>query len=161
MLSSGDFYLLNGEPFYGQYEKSGNKYVTSTGDVLISKNRLDTEIYRARTSMPKSGYTPEPYYINPASFDYYVGNIQRFFVQKKNNPTGTIVEVSQEHYELNGFSEKVLSAATLYRGIEIEWVISGDAQYCANKNSKSVLDADKIFSGIKEILSDPLQFWKK
>ena len=101
----------------------------------------------------------------PTQADYDFGMITRYFVKQANQKDGEIVEVSKDTFN-NANSN------AFYIAIQIPWKISGTNTDVyddhgirlytgvATANILSTNLAEKTMSGIKNKLTNPLQFWK-
>jgi hypothetical protein len=81
---------------------------------------MDINKYKGLTSLREKGYdfkiiTHVP---NPTVSDYQVGYIRRYFIQKRNDKSSPIYEVSLNEYER-------IVKEPLYIGVNVKWRISG------------------------------------
>jgi alpha-ketoglutarate-dependent taurine dioxygenase len=108
---------------------------------------------------------PENQYISPIQKFPYIGDddrqtgfIFRFFVQKRNSPENTIIEVDGEQYKtINGQNYPGISNV-VWNNCTIQWQIAGD--YAEQLNRNAVMKAEINFPGIQKYLANYLEFWK-
>ena len=97
----------------------------------------------------------------PTTQNYNDGSFNRYFAQKVN--TSKIVEVSGNNYNDIG--------DVLYVKIQINWVLKGtkadvivgdkkQSSGVSEQNTLTINDAEKFMRGIKNKLSNPLQYYK-
>ena len=101
------------------------------------------------------------YFPAPTKEDYKEGTIHIYFLKKLNDVR--IIETSYDGYNsVTGF---------IYEGVQLTWTISGpknnvysdgkiQSQGVIEKNSASISVAEKNMNGIKDKLTNPLQFYK-
>lgn len=108
---------------------------------------------------------PESQYINPV--DYYpliddedraIGFKYRFFVQKRNSPENTIVEIDADQYKSINVDNFPGISNLIWNNCTIKWYISG--LYAEQLNRNELDNAEKKFPGIKKYLPNILEFWK-
>lgn len=105
---------------------------------------------------------PEKHYPEPTSNDYERGWFERFFARRRG--TQNIVEISKDDYD-------VLDTSRLFIRFSFKWRISGPREDVFNDagfqirsgvedtNLRTLDRVAKDHKGIKDKLSDPLQFW--
>lgn len=115
-------------------------------------NYVEPEKYKELTGVEI--YVPETGLNPPKDIDYDKGYFYRYFYQQSNNKDARVKEIIEKEYNK-------LDNNFLYTTLKIKWKIIGDAQRTTNINNNVVETANKILSGIKDVLSrDLLQFWK-
>ena len=90
---------------------------------------------------------------NPNEFDYKRGFIERYFVQKVNDPDSFIYEIDSNVYQ------SVL-ISPFYKSVKIKWKISGDADKARESNKTSVRLASSNMKALILYLPNYLQFHK-
>jgi hypothetical protein len=164
----GDFYTLDGEQYKGLYyiEKGTNIAYTYSENtkkrkVLVPYYVYNTETFRMRSNV-KGGYrSPIPFKPSPTDYDYKYGYITRYFLQKRTSPQNTIIEVSEDDYSALSPSPSPTDISDkVYNNISIDWVIVGNEGYVTDSNKKLLENAEKSFRGIKNYLSNLLEFYK-
>lgn len=109
--------------------------------------------------------TPETFLPNPSESDYSVSKIFRYFLQKSNDKSSPVFEVSQDTYnefQTNPFWSKV----------ELEWRIKGELEPVYNQkgglvdtgvrnfNLNQIAKFQKIIPPLSRYLINPTQFYK-
>jgi len=90
--------------------------------------------------------------------DRQTGFIFRFFVQKRNAPETTIVEVDAEQYRSINRRNFPGINHLIWNNCTIKWRITGT--FAEQLNINAINDAEKNFPGIAKYLKNPLEFWK-
>jgi hypothetical protein len=90
----------------------------------------------------------------PTDSDYVRGYITRFFTQKANDRTSTVIEVNSK-----GFSNYTNNP--FYITTSLDWIISGDISEVEDYNLKSIRFASKNFKALPYYLQNLTQFLKK
>lgn len=169
--SGGEFVLATGEDYVGGYHILPNeqrfsdfrptdksvelfeKKMNPTEDVL-RYNQISGKIINRY--LPPISYQP-----NPTPDDYKIGKFDRFFVQKRNSPFNTIVEIDANQYnQVNTLNNPGINGV-LWNRCKVNWRIGKipkeDAQYL-NQYALQVASVD--FLGIGGFLSNTLEFYK-
>jgi len=95
--------------------------------------------------------------IVPTDNDYSYGYIERYFAKQTNNSNSIIIEIDKTQYDI-----ALTSVNCIYSVGSLFWKITGTIKDIIDYNNKSIIDADKIFSGIKKLLEkNLLQFNKE
>lgn len=76
-------------------------------------NRIETSFQNDRNDIKITTFVP-----NPTQSDYNNGFIRRYFIQRRNDKSSPIFEVSSREYER-------MVKKSLYIGVSIKWRISG------------------------------------
>lgn len=76
-------------------------------------NRIETSFQNDRNDIKITTFVP-----NPTQSDYNNGFIRRYFIQRRNDKSSPIFEVSPREYER-------MVKKSLYIGVSIKWRISG------------------------------------
>ena len=97
----------------------------------------------------------------PSLDDYNKGKIQRFFLQKRNSPENTIVEIdSQQFNSVNTLNNPGINGV-IWNKIKLEWWISkipkNDAYYL---NQLELQKNEPNFPGIEIFINNPLEFYQ-
>lgn len=104
--------------------------------------------------------SPTQIYPAPQDKDYELGEFQRYFLSKTNEPK--FIEVNKEQYQRYIDKDESVSYQ-LYEGITIPWDISGDRNqvYNTNKNVVSKAERDNKIPGFKSYFRERYdQFYK-
>ena len=83
-------------------------------------------------------------------FNYKSKSITRFFIQKANDKTTPVLEISEADYN---------KQLTLYTKVRVNWIISGTKEEVAESNLLTINNTNKVYKGIDKLLY-PLQYWK-
>ena len=128
---TGPYHILPNGQFFTGFQPEANseelfkKRITATQDLLTYNKITQGEINKY---VPPIAFQP-----NPTPKDYDTGKIQRFFVQKRNSPLNTIMEIDSEQFNSVNVKNNPGINGVIYNSVIIEWVISkiplNDAQY--------------------------------
>ena len=129
------------------------KRINQTSDTLIYNNLNDN-------SFPK--------YVNPVlmvsfpeSDDYGRGFMERFFVQKRNSPINTIMEINSEQFNKVNTTNKPGINGVIWNKLRLNWKISKIPQQDAKTlNGLSIVKAEHNFPYISRYLTDLLEYYK-
>jgi len=91
---------------------------------------------------------------SPKKNDYIRGYIIRYFVQKANDTSSIIYEVSKSRYS-------IIQTSDLYTNVSLDWRISGTSEEIKKSNSVSLTIAARTIPKIALYLPNLLQFHKK
>jgi hypothetical protein len=94
------------------------------------------------------------YIPTPAEKDYKMGYIIRYFIQKSNDFSSPIFEISDE-------SRAEFIASAFYTITSITWKISGPLDEIREANRKSIQLGCKVLPNLYLYLSNPIQFSKQ
>ena len=117
---------------------------------------MDTERYNQILKLPSeySNNTIEAFIPTPKKVDYDRGYIERYFVQKSNDTSAHIFEVSSDN--INQFLSN-----PFYSTIKLDWRLIGDPIDIKNSNSTSIRIASETIPKIQLYLPNLLQFHQK
>jgi hypothetical protein len=166
-----EFVLSDGTDYIGLYHSTPNgQFFTGARPerttVLLKIKRFtqtnESLLYNKLTS------TDTPSYINPVLLsplptleDYKKGSIQRYFLQKRNNPQSTIVEVDGRQYNSVNTTNKPGINGVIWNRILVNWVISkipkNDAKII---NGLSITKTEIQFPHLKDYLKNQLEFYQ-
>lgn len=169
--SGNEYALVDGQPYTGPYHilPNGQKFTGFRPDrssVELFEIRLnptpDILRYNAVTSNGIDRYSaPYPYYPMPTLDDYARGHFQRFFIQKRNSPLNSIMEVNVEQYNSVNTQGNPGLNGVVWNRLLLEWKISkipkADAEYL---NSSAVARSEPSFPGIINHLPNGLEFFR-
>jgi hypothetical protein len=104
-------------------------------------------------------------YVNPIAYapiltfeNYNDGFVYRNFVQKRNAPVSTIIEIDDDQKNsLNNRNRPGLSSL-IWNSITIKWYLTG--QFAGEFNQNAIMEAEKKFKGISKYLRNSLEFTK-
>ena len=107
-------------------------------------------------------------YVSPISFqprpnadDYEFGEIQRYFVQKRNNPLATIVEIDGDQFNAINVANSPGINGVLWNSTIFPWKISIiSPEDAAELNRRELIKAERKFRGIGIFVRNVLEFYK-
>lgn len=164
VLSTGEVYigpyhiLPNGQRFTGFQPETNSAEIfeirlNPTADILRYNQITGKEINRY--------LAPNPYYPRPSVDDYRLGWIERFFIQNRNSPINTIMEIDSPQYNSINTQNSPGINGVLWNKLRLEWKISkipmDDAKYL---NLRSVQLAEPSFAGISQYIVNGLEFYR-
>lgn len=163
-----EFYTLDGLEYKGYYYIDSKNNVAHTytkgvkyGKVLVPRHTFNTETARLRSKVKGGSMSPIPILPSPTDYDYTNKAIIRYFVQKKNSPLNTIIEIDETQYNKVRLAESnSFINSNIYNSLSIEWRIAGNEDYVYNSNKKIVEESESSFKGIKNFIKNYLQFYK-
>lgn len=153
----GEYVIMNtGEDYIGLYHILPNEKIYSGDEPHNSAKQLQKKLYNVSEDVKlfnrlknntlsnyKSPIAMKPY---PEKSDYEEGFYHRCFVQKRNNPINTIIEIdAEQYYKINTNNREGINGI-IWRDIVIEWRIIGINADILNYNT--LKDAEKEFPGI-------------
>jgi len=121
-------------------------------------NEPNTSQYAKQTGIQFNNHiSPKFYYPAPTPNDYESGYIDRYFVQKINEPT-EIDEVTQEMYQNANKENRKGVNKTLYRVLRLRWLISGIPEEVVKTHDRILQLNETLMPGISKYLSDRIEF---
>lgn len=164
----GELFREDGTPYVGPYHilpngwyYSGFVPLSDSIELFESKPSDADPIYTRLTKVETGNYL-EPVYVRPKpeAEDYNNGYMNRYFVQKRNNPISSIVEISKDQFDSVNRTNGPGINAYLWRRIEIPWRIRGKSiNEVSDINLSVVKDASKKFIGIGKYLINLIEFY--
>lgn len=100
--------------------------------------------------------SPVSYMATPTLENYRDGFFKRYFIQKKNQPTSTIIEVNEEQYKNVNTSNKTGINGLLYNKVSLDWTLKG--KEVVTNNRKSIAFVENNFEGITRYLTNLVEF---
>lgn len=166
-----EFILKDGSVYSGPYHilPTGQKFtefVPSSKSVELFELRFtptkDILNYNNISGVNSNQYSvPTPYQPMPNAADYKFGRIERFFVQKRNNPLFTIMEIDATQYNSINSQNKPGINAVIWNKLKIWWIISKipleDTKYI---NQQTLIRANLQFDGIGRVVTNLTEFYK-
>lgn len=150
----GQYHILpNGQAWSGQVPSGGSKYLSKKTYEYTDS----VKTYKSIRFASDSTYTsPVNYQPIPTQQDYIRGYINRCFVQKRNNPLVTIMEISPQQFNSISYDSETGINGVLYNSVQIKWLIT--SSIAKTLNSQSIAAAEKNFPGLEKYLTNPLEF---
>lgn len=169
--SGGEFVFDDGEDYVGPYHilPTGQLFTGTrpeTKSVEVFAKRLDSNNdilrYNKNTGRKIPVYeAPIPISRVPTSDEYLEGNMERFFVQKRNSPINTIVEIDGIQFNKINTANSPGINGVIWRELFLNWKISKipkESVYAMNL--RSVTLEENGFPGLKKFLPDYLEFYR-
>lgn len=164
-----EYYSKDGVEYIGPYHKLPNGMIftgfvptdRSTELFLLSNQIVASTEYRTLTKIATGKYI-EPIYSapRPSDDDYSNGFIFRYFVQKRNDPAGSIIEIDKEQYDGINRSNGPGINENVWRKLTIAWYIRGDGNSVAALNSNTLHKAAVNFYGLIQYVKNTIEFLK-
>ncbi len=158
-LYVGSYHILpTGQLFTGfQPEPTSveifEKRLNPTQDILRYNQITGNEINRY---VPPISYSP-----SPTMDDYKKGKIQRFFVQKRNSPLNTILEIDSQQYNQINVQNNPGINGIIYNSLLFDWIISKIPKDDAFYLNQLTLQKNTLnFPYIGLFVTNPLEFYR-
>lgn len=90
--------------------------------------------------------------IKKEDIDYSDLYILRFFFQKINDPENSIIEVSEEEYNMLGKDDG--PSKLIWRKYSLPWAVKGDKEYIKSINGNTLKFSETFFKGISNYLKN-------
>ena len=138
-----------------------SKYLIPYKD-LTTKDAVASEVYRGLTTVKVDKFiAPRYHYPRVREKDQSTGYIDRYFVQKSNNPaSATIMEINKDQYDKVAKKNKLAINGKLYTKFQLRWKIIGNEDEIKKTNFKTLERAEKEHRGIRSYLGDLTEFSK-
>jgi len=160
-------YLRFDQDYIGLYHELPNGEwwtgsIPFSGGVRLALKRFDAsddvKKYNQINSRAQSNYiSPTPVQISPTDADYARGFIERYFVQRRDDPIQTIIEINADQFALINSKNRRGISALIWNSTIIEWqLIKG--RYAGDINLNAVNSIKTKFPGIEKYLVDNLEF---
>lgn len=155
----GMYYVIpTGQRFSGPRPENNSrelfvKRISQTNDSLVYNRINETVIpnYRSPISME----------VFPTEYDYNRGFMQRFFLQKRNSPLNSIIEINSEQYNSVNTTNRPGINGVIWNKLRINWKISkiprADASYI---NQLTLTQVENSFPHIGKYVTDLLEFYR-
>lgn len=170
--TAGNEYVYeNGDDYVGTYHVFPNGQMFTGANrnvksVQIFEKRFDisedVKIYNRINSLDIGRYTsPVLYLPRPTHSDYRVGKFQRYFIQKRNSPLHTLMEITPEQYNtVNTKNSYGINGVIWQRGTLIWYISLLPADQISVLNEAQIDNISKVMIGIRKILSNNLEFYR-
>lgn len=166
-----EYVLSDGVDYIGSYHALPNGQVFTGGIPKKDSEELfekridisDTVLkYNSLKGVGISKYiSPIPYQPSPNADDYSTGEIQRFFVQKRNNPLATIIEIDTNQFNSINIVNAPGINGDIWNKIMITWKISRfPVDDIAIINRRALINSENNFPGIGLYISNVLEFYR-
>jgi len=166
-----EYVLENGDEYVGAFHVLPNGQVftdtrprPNSQELFVKRNDLSesVKLYNRVMKLKVPQYD-SPVAIQPmlTSEDYERGEIQRFFVQKRNNPLTTIVEIDSVQYNAINKTNSPGLNGVIWNKALLYWKISlmppDDA---ATLNRRELERSERSFPGIITFVPNALEFYR-
>jgi hypothetical protein len=163
--SGKEWMLNNGTEFKGYYHTysdgmvmTGFDYNELTSEYLMPYRSEKLFKYDELTEVNIRDFvTPQRYYPFPSNKDYEQGYVTRYFLQKVNNTSDTIIEIDIKQWNSIGSTIDPV----LYLAISLPWKITGNSVVVEQANFKIVRKYNEEMPGLQNYLRNYLELYKK
>lgn len=171
LFTPGNEYILeDGSDYVGAFHVLPNNQkftenIPKPSSQELFEKRLDlsesVKKYNILREQSVSKYvSPIPYQPKPVLDDYTFGEIQRFFVQKRNNPMSTIAEIDNVQYNTINISNFPGINGVIWNKLMIPWKISRiPPDDVAVINRRTLIAAEHVFPGIGLYITNVLEYY--
>lgn len=167
----GEYVLENGDEYIGAYHVLPNSQIFTHAQPTINskqlfERRLDisesVKVYNRLKKVDIGKYvSPRPYQPRPTTEDYKRGKIQRYFVQKRNSPENTNMEIDADQYNTINTDNNPGINGIIWKGSSITWYISlVSSDEAIVLNSRAADKINTILLGVKKYLTNYLEMYK-
>ncbi len=165
------YIFLNGKEYVGPYHILPNgKFFTGfipdmkSVEIIERPNQnftADVINYNTlKNAQVPTHKSPIPVFPIIGEDDIEAGYIERFFIQKRNDPTNSIIEIDLDQYLNVGLENNNISKIN-YNATYLKWHISNlDTPILIELNKQSINTAEKNFKGLKKYLLNYLEYSK-
>ena len=155
----GPYHILpNGKSFTGFIPDLKSKQLLEKGEKFISNDVINyNNIKNEQLPTHKS---PIPIFPLISESDIENGYIERFFIQRRNNPENTIIEIDLDQYLNIGVESNNISQVN-YNAVYLKWHISNlTPKILIELNTQQLLKAEKKFKGLSKFITNYLEYSK-
>lgn len=163
-----EYIFENGEDYIGPYHilpngKTFTGFIPSINSKRIIKKNLEISkdvVYYNNIKKESLPTHKSPVSIRPIITDEDIeyGQIQRFFIQKRNNPENSIMEIDVDQYMLVGTNSNGISEVSWNAGF-CKWYIGNLSDTIKSElNRVQIAELEKKFKGIKKYIANYLEF---
>lgn len=169
--AGNEFVLKDGSDYVGLYyiiptgqRFTGARPEPKSQELFVKRLNQDSDV-RLYNNINEVSY---PKYINPvliAPFptadDYERGFMERFFVQKRNSPLNTIIEIDAEQFNKINVGNKPGINGIIWNKLRINWKISKIPQQDAQTlNQLTIVRSENDFPYISKYLTNLLEYYR-
>lgn len=167
--AGGELVTKGGEDYVGGYHILPNGqyfsgFSPNTDSVQLYEKRFDqtsdVKLFNRINNLEISKYQqPISYLLIPTLDDYNDGFVYRYFIQKRNNPLVTIMEINSDQFNTINTRNKAGINGVIYKSIVIKWKLNGS--YIAEFNQREIENSETLgFIGLRGYLTNLYQFSK-
>lgn len=165
--NGGSWQLASGAEYIGPY----HHYINDNSTYTLSRfykgkskqlfplilNPNINEYNRAAKTTAKLWAIPK-YYIPYITGDHIAqGWVPRYFVQVRNNPITTVIEIDETQFNNIGAPVTGIDDSR-YKSMELRWRITGTATEIANSNRRQLVINAQSFPGLDTYLTNLVEF---
>ena len=153
------------EPYTGVYVNANGQFLTGpkpsdTSKIIIPvvlklQEKSSARYFEITGLEFNKHFSPVMFFPTPNDDERMLGQIQRYFVQKKNEPK-MIYEIDSDQFSSVNRDNKEGIDSNLYDKFEIQWMLKGPDP--KKINQKNIDFADIKYQGISKFLSNTSQF---
>lgn len=169
--SGGEYVFADGTDYIGPFHiLPTNQLFTGTRPESKSKEifekRLDTTPdilrYNVNTGNSSPRYeTPVAITRVPTSEEYKIGEMERYFVQKRNSPLNTIIEIDGVQFNKINTRNNPGINGIIWKELLLIWKIGKlPMEDVSSWNLRLINEKNNDFPGLKNFLSNSLEFYK-
>ena len=169
--AGNEYVLADGTDYIGVYHilPNGQRVTDArpnpdSDELFIKRNDVSDSVkqYNRINDIRTSQYSsPIPIQPQPSGRDYEIGEIERFFVQKRNNPYVTIAEIDAAQYNTTNTRNSPGINGGIWNKLMILWKISQvPIETASELNRRQVAQAERDFPGIGRYLTNPVELYK-
>lgn len=155
----GQFHILPTNQFF-----TGPRPEEHSQEIFFKRGEITQDVlsYNKVTGNRMAQYeVPIAIEPRPTSSDYQAGEMERFFVQKRNSPLNSIIEIDSTQYNKINTKNSPGINGIIWKGIKIVWKISKlpkEDSFLANQ--RTIIAANVEFPGISKIVTNNLEFYQ-
>jgi hypothetical protein len=152
--SENEYVTANGQNYIGPYWKTSNgEYYTGDSPNAVPNERIYPKV------SPSSIYNPIPVEtIMPTEDDYKLGEFQRYFTRRRNQPLFS--EVTKTTY--NNISQGKINITANYKLFNLSWKLTGDIinTYQVNISMVQLVEQKDNLDGLSNFLNNYIQYYR-
>ena len=148
------FPFKEGKKFWIVYDIDKNQtFVDAKKKIILPKHKNRTlygKYLKTKGTLSREFYY-KPHKLMILKKHRKKGTIKRFFVRRNDDISQRIFEIKEQHFGMDSI---------FYDKVSLSWKLDGSEDDIKLQNTKVLEEADKTFSGIKDLLN-PLEFYIK
>lgn len=159
--TGGEFFLETGDPYVGPYHKlpngqyfTGFKPIGSSVELFTVVNDVVGDPTYRRITRIKTGKYIQPIFKPqvPTDDEMKAGEYRRYFVQQKNDPIDTIIEIDKEQFASVNITNGPGINGLLWRSVSFIWRVNTTNEDVYKMNTITVSALEGEFRGIMKYL---------
>ena len=165
--AGGQWQLEDGTEYIGPYHQYINDRLTYTNSKyqkgvskqlfpLVTDSNIK-EYNQVKQTSAKIWATPK-FHIPYITGDHIAqGWVPRYFVQVRNNPIATVIEIDENQFNNIGTPVNGIDSSR-YKSIELRWRITGTVVEISNSNRRLISISNQDFPGLVNYLTNLFEF---